>query len=300
MHQQGRLHRIEAELPLTFGGVRIVHNIWHEPIDVTGTSSDHHLELALLPSSKTAQACFSDDWGENRFEPFGDIFLLPANHRVRARSECRKQHSVICRFSPDAVANWFERHLTWTDRRLQNTLNIGNPKLRHLLVTMAEEIRNPRFASETMVELLACQAVIEVSRHLTGITEQSAPRGLAPWRLMLIDERLADLTHPPSLGELAQLCGLSVRHLARGFLASRGCSLGSYIAEQRLHHARHLLSTGMSIKAVAYSTGFSSPSNFSAAFRRDTGLSPRAWRQQATRDHSRGIKSGAIPSVNHH
>lgn len=281
MPQHGRLHRIEAEIPLPFGGVRIVHNIWHEPIDITGTSSDHHLELALLPNPRTAQACFSEHWGANRFEPFGEIFLLPANHRVRARSECQQQHSIICRFNPEAVANWFERHLTWTDRRLQHTLNIGNPKLRQLLISMGEEIRTPGFASEAMVELLACQAVIEVSRHLTGITEESQQSGLAPWRLTLIDERLADLTDPPTLSELASLCGLSVRHLARSFLASRGCSLGSYIAEHRFRHARKLLAAGMSIKAVAYSTGFSSPANFSAAFRRATGETPSAWQQRS-------------------
>jgi len=266
---------------MAFGQVGIVHNTWHEPIDITGTSSDHHLELTLLPNSHQARACFSEHWGTHRFEPMGNVFLLPANQRVRARSDCRRQNSIICRFNPDAVNAWFERHLEWTDCRLQTALDIGDPVLRRLLIAIGEEVRSPGFAGEAMVELLAAQAVIALSRHLKGITDDSGQRGLAPWRLRLIDERLSDTATPPSLGELAHLCGLSVRHLARGFRISRGCSLGSYIADYRLHHARDLLASDMSIKAVAYSTGFSSPSNFTAAFRRATGETPTAWRQRA-------------------
>ena len=44
-------------------------------------------------------------------------------------------------------------------------------------------------------------------------------------RLRLIDERLADDPSAPPLGELADLCDLSVRQLTRGFKVSRACSI---------------------------------------------------------------------------
>jgi AraC family transcriptional regulator len=41
------------------------------------------------------------------------------------------------------------------------------------------------------------------------------------------------------------------------------------------------LSTDVSIKAVAYSLGFASPSSFSFAFRRATGQTPREFSHRA-------------------
>jgi AraC family transcriptional regulator len=98
--------------------------------------------------------------------------------------------------------------------------------------------------------------------------------------LRLVDERLAENGAPPSLTELADLCGLSVRHLTRAFRTSRRRSLGSYIAECRIQRARHLLASGMSVKWIAYTMGFSSPAALSTAFRRATGDRPRDYLQR--------------------
>jgi AraC family transcriptional regulator len=76
------------------------------------------------------------------------------------------------------------------------------------------------------------------------------------------------------------LCNLSVRHLTRGFRISRGRSIGSFLAENCVENAKRLLASGAQIKEVAYSLGFSAPSNFAAAFRRATGESPRQYRQR--------------------
>lgn len=280
--QDHRQTRVEAEMPLDMARIRVVHNVWDEPIDITGMTHAHHVELTLLPNSKNARGCFCDDWGSHRFEPMGDVFLLPADRRVRARSDCRQQNSVMCDFEPDAVETWLEHNLEWTEPRLRNALNITNPRVRGLLVNMGEEIRWPGFDTEPLVELMAGQLAIELSRHFLRIGEDNVAGGLSSRRLRLIDERLAEVSSPPSLTELAALCDLSVRHLARAFRVSRQQSLGSHIAEHRLEHARRLLASGMSVKAVAYTTGFSAPSNFTAAFRRDTGETPGQYQRRIT------------------
>jgi AraC family transcriptional regulator len=76
---------------------------------------------------------------------------------------------------------------------------------------------------------------------------------------------------------------LSVRQLTRGFRASRGRSIGDYVAQSRIDHAKRLLATKQSVKAISYSLGFASPSSFSFAFRRATGETPREFRQRAQR-----------------
>jgi AraC family transcriptional regulator len=98
--------------------------------------------------------------------------------------------------------------------------------------------------------------------------------------LRLIDERLSEIGAAPSLGELAALCNLSVRQLTRGFQASRGCSIGIYMDHARAILAKRLLQSDHSIKEIAYSMGYNSPSSFSYAFRRSTGMTPSSFRNE--------------------
>ena len=152
-----------------------------------------------------------------------------------------------------------------------------------LLLRLAEEARHPGFASEMLVELIASQLAIELTRYKQKVAEESTSGGLAHWRLRLIDERLKELPVMPSLTELAELCGLSVRQLTRGFRASKGCSIGDYVASSRIGLARDMLSAESSVKAIAYTLGFSSPSSFCYAFRRVTGETPGQYRQRVRR-----------------
>ncbi len=123
------------------------------------------------------------------------------------------------------------------------------------------------------------QLAIEVARFCEAVTDGPAVGGLASWRLRLIDERLHRYGSSPLLDELAELCGLSVRQLTRGFSASRGCTVGSYIASMRIEQAKRRLDTNESIKEIAgLLPGFPSPSAFSYAFRRATGSTPRQFR----------------------
>jgi AraC family transcriptional regulator len=135
------------------------------------------------------------------------------------------------------------------------------------------------------VELIIGQIGIELARYCRTIVERPAAGGLAPWRLRLIEERFVEERDAPTLSELAGLCGVSVRQLTRGFRVSRGCSIGEYIAERRIARAKHSLLGGETIKAIAYSLGFATPSSFCYAFRKATGETPRQFTQKMTRTH---------------
>jgi AraC family transcriptional regulator len=130
---------------------------------------------------------------------------------------------------------------------------------------------------------MAAQVAIELSRHLAQIEERRQRAGLSSWCLKRIDERLEDGSGPPTLAELAALCNMSVRHLTRAFRLSRGQSVGTYIAEQRIDHAKRLLALGQRVKSVAHAAGFTAASNFAAAFLRATGETPRQYRQRMGR-----------------
>jgi AraC family transcriptional regulator len=273
---------IEARVETSMGEVHLLRQYWNESIDVCGSADVHLVQLALL-RSEHARGCFPERWGPQRFERIGDVFMVPAHEALHAKSECRQQYSITCTFFPEAVRAWLHDDLQWTDSRLQASLAIPSPAIRNTLYRLGEELRSPGFASQAMIETLSGQVVIELARFYMGIDQRRALGGLSAWKLRLIDERLAAEGAPPSLAELATLCGLSVRHLTRAFRVSRGRSIGDYMADCRIERAKQRLASGECVKSIAYSMGFASPSNFSAAFRRATGETPREYRERVAR-----------------
>ncbi len=278
------MEAIDAELPISFGSIRIIRQSWAAPIDRSGAQPLHHLELSLLPRSDLARASYPERWGPHRFEPIGEMFFIPGGELMHAQSTCRHQNSIVLDFVPEALQRYFDSQLEWTSRRLQGSLDITSHDIRNLLFRIGEEARAPGLASQDMIELMAAQIIIELARYIHGLDEEKAIGGLAPWRLRLIDERLAAGLKPPSVAELAALCNISVRHLTRAFRISRGRSIGHYVLEHRITHAKKLIESGMSIKSVAGAMNFTASSNFTAAFRRATGETPREYKQRVSRN----------------
>lgn len=282
MHFQ-RVKTVEVDRPLELGRLQVVQSRWDGPVDVVGVADKHHLELSMVNASVDGEARFLGKWAPNRYERFGKLFLIPADHGVHIKSRNQEQISIICEFDPQKIQQWFDRDLEWTDLRLQNVLNISSDSVRNRLLQIRQELQSPGFASDALVELMAAQVIIEVARHIIDFDEGRVRGGLSKWCLQRIEERLTENEEAPSLPELADLCNMSVRHLTRAFRVSRGRTLGSYIVEHRINHAKRMLASGMSVKSVAYTVGFSAPSNFSAAFVRATGETPREYRQRAGR-----------------
>ena len=279
------LMMVEAELRVPLATTRFVRFNFTEPRDdiLSFEERANYLDLSLTPRPNNSRACYRERWSPHRFERLGDVFFVPVGEAFHARSDCGRQASIVCLLHPEPIRAFFEDDLEWSDRRLEATLDISSAQIRSLILRLGEEARSPGFASQALAELIAGQLAIELFRYGAAITEGPATGGLTPWRLRIIDERLAELRAAPTLTELAGLCNLSVRQLTRGFRASRGCSIGEYVAQSQISHAKRLLVTDESVKSIAYSMGFSSPSSFACAFRRATGLTPRQFRQRGFR-----------------
>ncbi|MBW4646054.1 MAG: AraC family transcriptional regulator [Goleter apudmare HA4340-LM2] len=83
------------------------------------------------------------------------------------------------------------------------------------------------------------------------------------------------LEHPPSLCELAQQVGVSVRTLQRGFSALFNTTVMGYLTQQRLENAQRLLRQGdHKVVEVANLVGYGHLGNFAAAFKRQYGITP--------------------------
>jgi AraC family transcriptional regulator len=271
--------RVEAHASFPAGRAFIVERIWDEPLDICGPIEFHRIELVLLPHSH-GRVCFPELWSAHRFEPIGDVFFLPGGHMIHTKSQVRRQRTISFDFAPRKLEEWLGHDLRWSEAQVKSALDLSRTEVRPLLMRMGAEILNPGLASEVLIEAMAVQLGVAIMRQCLGAEEAPSSGGLAPWRLRLIDDVLAENPQAPSLADLARVCNLSVRQLSRGFRASRGCTIGDYIAQKRIQHARALLLAGRPVKSVARALGFNSPSNFTVAFRRETGETPRQYRDR--------------------
>ncbi len=132
---------------------------------------------------------------------------------------------------------------------------------------------------------LQAQGMKVVSLFLEARGAGRAPDMSDVTRIRLMRARdllLADLGHTPSLPEIAREAGLSAPTLTRGFRRLFGeTPYGLYQRERMLAAHERLLSGSDSITTVAADLGYSNPSHFSTAFRKQFGVLPSNLRRRA-------------------
>ncbi len=215
------------------------------------------------------------------------VGFLPPGRALKLLPLEQPFHLLICNFEP----GYFERVTGVTreqwDSHTAALVSVRNHRLEMLMQDLHAEIEQPGFAHTTLVESLASLMLVELARYAREMARRDPKTGaalaLAPWQLARIHERIQaslELGYP-KLEELAQLCGISRAHLMRAFKASTGSPLHQFISGERLKDARTLLANPeLSCGDIASQLGYASASYFAAAFRRQTGLTPSAYRRQ--------------------
>lgn len=109
--------------------------------------------------------------------------------------------------------------------------------------------------------------------------------------------RMADATQEtPPLPELAHRLGVSYTWFRRTFVHHTGLSPHQYRLQLRIGRARALLSeTSLTVKEIAFRSGFESEHYFCRFFKRKTGVTPGLWRRR----HSGGQSASYSPRAWH-
>lgn len=95
--------------------------------------------------------------------------------------------------------------------------------------------------------------------------------------------RMNPLT-PHRIRELARMAHLSPSRFGALFRQEYGQSIGQFIIDVRMQHAKHLLKQRTYTAAeIALKMGYNSPYAFYAAFKKQTGMSPKNYLQQESR-----------------
>ena len=151
------------------------------------------------------------------------------------------------------------------------------------------------------------QVVAQIWQEFSGRSKARALvlRGLSStllgWVVRAVEERLQRSAQAPEsamvqrfralieahfqahwqVADYARALAVSSTHLSRLTRHATGHSAQRLIEARLLREARRNLAyTHLSISTIAYALGYSDPAYFSRVFSRDTGLSPKAFRQQ--------------------
>lgn len=111
----------------------------------------------------------------------------------------------------------------------------------------------------------------------SALPHDGLPQPRTPW-LVAVTQALS--RHPGdsrTVDEWAARCAVSTRTFTRRFQSETGLTFSAWRSRLRLQAAMARLADGQSVAQVGKAVGFDSPSAFTAAFRRDTGVSPRGF-----------------------
>lgn len=92
---------------------------------------------------------------------------------------------------------------------------------------------------------------------------------------------LANMAEPPSLTDLANEVGLSLKRLKEGFKQIYGDSVYSFLFDYKMEYARRLLDSGQyNVNEIGLRIGYSTSSHFIAAFRKKYGTTPKKYMKE--------------------
>lgn len=203
---------------------------------------------------------------------FDGLALVPADLvRPERRAQCRRTNPAGCE-RDRADRSWHHQRLRSADRR------------------------QPAAASAPATPPLSTPARPASRRHRVAADRQAAapcawhdPAAWPWWTPPAVRRALrhihSDIEQPLTLDELASAACMSRYHFARVFRDTIGKPPHQYVLGVRIERAKERLvamrrgghAGAAQISTIAFDAGFSSPSQFSATFKRVVGTSPSDW-----------------------
>jgi AraC family transcriptional regulator len=214
----------------------------------------------------------------------GALVVVPAGEDHRFQTD-RRIRLAIWLADPHWLESIAERE--WNHRGpvvIREAANNRDAEFWALGHRFAGHLLDPRPGSRLYVESLNTQLALHLLAHFSNVpssADAEADRLTDPRIRRVIEFIDSSLGNEISLGELAELAGLSPNYFLSAFRRATGKTPHRYLTEQRVAKACEILQNPhRSIVEVSLAVGFSSQSHLTSVFRRLLKTTPAAYREE--------------------
>lgn len=242
----------------------------------------HAISVAFAPHDRVT---WSVDGGKPQTTPLpaGSVFLYSSREFVWHRREKESEY-VNLLLEPELINQLADDNGISTPIELEHRVIFPDPTILHVAQLLKSEAVNGGLAGNLYVESLRNLLAIHLLRNYGGIKEKSSPEVgvLDTFKLKEIKDHIEEnLAETLTIAKLAALVPMSEFHFARTFKTLVGEPPHRYILQRRIEQAKVLLKvTRLSAAEIAYQVGFSTPSHFTAQFRKLLGVTPKQFRHR--------------------
>ena len=213
---------------------------------------------------------------------YGDMVLYPAG--LRQKLAWNKQAEIIELDIEPELLTRIGQDLSASDNiELIPQYGFRDSLIQQLTLTLLSELQSGS-KNNLYIESLHHTLCLHLLRRYTtskpSITNDGD--GLPIYLHRRLDEYIqANLSQNLTLADMAQVLNLSTSYLTRLFKQSQGISLYQYVIHCRIARAKQLLKhQQLAIAEIATQVGFADQSHFTHHFKRQVGVTPKAFRQE--------------------
>lgn len=170
-----------------------------------------------------------------------------------------------------------EMQLNMHDLLLKNNRELALISSRMLQVLSSKDPFKEYQADLILAELILCVLRLQ---NLNGLKrDHQIKSNHSPFHAVLSFIK-THLSGKISVDNICKVAGMSKTSLYRSFTQEYGITPAQLILEERIKFAKHLLDTeaALTMKEIAYASGFNDPNYFSRMFRKMEGLTPTMYR----------------------
>jgi AraC family transcriptional regulator, transcriptional activator of pobA len=154
-------------------------------------------------------------------------------------------------------------------------------RIDNMFRSLLEEYATATFGRATVLQALLEILLVQVQRHYAAthkLAEPSAGQKLTDSFLQLVELHFATMQ---SVTDYADRLGITPGHLSDTVRSVTGLPAGAFIRQRTGLEAKRLLAhSDLSVAEICHDLNFQDNSYFARFFRRETGFTPRAFREQ--------------------
>lgn len=155
------------------------------------------------------------------------------------------------------------------------------------LLALTDEIRSDRYGRNTQIYIALNDLILHLNRLAYNCAEKDdrkSPKTKTSLFRNLIHYVEMNISEDLTLDHLAEVFFVSKYYISHLFKETTGISLHQYITKKRLSLCRDSLLDGANISKTYNLYGFKDYSSFYRAFRKEYGMSPKAYRENKDKE----------------